>query len=204
MKFIYLICFLVLSLLTPSIFAEPNLSANLDKTQTCAACHGINGISNNPEWPNLAGQHIEYLIKQLQDYKANKTRQEPTMYAFVSILNDNDIKDIAQYYASLKQSTCHNKFENLARGKKIYTHGDMSKHITACIACHGPDGSGNAQAGFPLLSGQNTNYTINQLKAFKENKRRNDINKIMRDISKHMSKDDIQAVAEYICSLKSS
>lgn len=192
---------LLLCLLTTCGFAESNSAQDFEKTKTCAACHGVNGVSNNPEWPNLAGQHASYLIKQLQDYKANKTRQDPTMNAFVMTLSDKDIEDIAKHYASLKHAKPENISQNAIKGKELYTRGDLKKHITACIACHGPDGAGNAQAGFPLLSGQNANYTVSQLKAFKEKRRHNDINGIMHDISKRMTVEDMQAVAEYINSL---
>ncbi len=192
---------LLLCLLTTCGFAETNPSQDFDNTKTCAACHGVNGISNNSEWPNLAGQHASYIIKQLQDYKGNKNRQDPTMNAFVQTLSDKDIEDIAKYYASLKHAKPENISQNAIKGKEIYTRGDLKKHITACIACHGPDGTGNAQAGFPLLSGQNANYSVSQLKAFKEKRRHNDINGIMHDISRRMTVEDMQAVAEYINSL---
>lgn len=200
MKLNYLIWSLLLGLFTASSFAESELPQELDKARTCNACHGLE--SANPEWPKLAGQHASYLIKQLRDYKNNQTRQDPTMYAFVNSLNDQDIEDIARYYASLKPKACVSKSEKLSHGEKIYKTGDLKKHITACIACHGPNGAGNAQAVFPALAGQNPNYTVNQLNAFKTKKRHNDINGIMHDISKRMNENDMQDVAEYICNLK--
>lgn len=198
MKLNYLIWLLLLCLLTTCSFAESNASQDFDKTKTCAACHGVNGVSNNPEWPNLAGQHASYLMKQLQDYKANKTRSDPTMSAFVITLSAQDIEDIAKYYSSLQRAKSENAPQNASKGRAIYMRGDLKKHITACIACHGPDGSGNSQAGFPLLAGQNVNYTVSQLKAFKEKRRHNDLNSIMHDISKRMTVEDMRAVAEYI------
>ncbi len=201
MKLNYLKWFLLLCFLTTYSFAEPSISQGMAKANVCGACHGIDGISSNLDWPNLAGQHISYLIKQLQDYKTNKTRQDPTMTAFVAGLSDEDIEEISAFYASLSRATCKSKPDSLTRGEEIYKRGDLQKHITACIACHGPDGTGNAQAVFPLLSGQNVKYTIMQLNAFKDSKRHNDINGIMHDISKHMSDEDMQAVADYICSL---
>ena len=83
----------------------------------------------------------------------------------------------------------------------MYRGGDFNKHITACIACHGPKGTGNAQAGFPSISGQHAAYTIQQLQDFKEGKRKNDLNSIMRDISARMSIEDMEAVANYIAGL---
>lgn len=192
---------LLLCLIATSGFAESNSTQGLVKTATCAACHGINGVAINPEWPNLAGQHAGYIIKQLQDYKANKTRQEPIMSAFAMTLSDKDIEEIAKYYASLKHAKPAKASQDAKKGKEIYTRGDLKKHITACIACHGPDGTGNAQAGFPVLSGQNVNYTIGQLKAFKTKRRSNDINGIMHDISKRMTAQDMQDVAEYVNSV---
>ncbi|MDP3559338.1 MAG: cytochrome c [Legionellaceae bacterium] len=87
------------------------------------------------------------------------------------------------------------------RGQQIYHMGDAKKKITACIACHSPTGSGNARAGFPRLSGQHAEYTIHQLEAFKLKRRSNDVNGVMRDITRHMSPEDIRAVALYIQSL---
>lgn len=188
--------------LTGSVFAADDVSVGKSKAMICAACHGADGVSINQDWPNLAGQHVSYTVKQLQDYKSAKLRNEPIMMPFAANLSFEDMQDIAKFYASLSKPKCQNKSPDIQRGMDIYRRGDAQKHITACIACHGPDGSGNSQAGFPLLSGQNAKYTIIQLKAFKNKIRQNDISAIMHDISSHMNDADMQAVADYICGMQ--
>ncbi|ARG96309.1 c-type cytochrome [Legionella micdadei] len=174
------------------------LEAEALKSAVCAACHGPQGVSSNPQWPNLAGQHASYLIKQMHDFKKGTTRNAATMAAVLTDLSDQDIVELANYYSnqSIAEGETPEKF--LKRGELLYRGGDFSKHITACIACHGPKGTGNAQAGFPVLTGQHAEYTIQQLQAFKDRKRTNDLNSIMRDISERMSKEDMEAVAYYI------
>ncbi|KTD20940.1 cytochrome c4 [Legionella lansingensis] len=170
----------------------------VEKTALCVACHGQQGISVNPQWPNLAGQHASYLLKQLKDYKNITTRNVPVMTAIVANLSDADMAALAEYYAKQPLGEGATPEKYLKRGEQLYRGGDFKKHITACIACHGPRGTGNGQAGFPLLSGQHAPYTIQQLQAFKDKKRSNDLNAIMRDISERMSQEDMEAVAYYI------
>lgn len=183
------------------IHADPSVKSGQEKAIVCSACHGVDGISVNSKWPNIAGQHAGYLAKQMQDYKLSRLRSDPVMSAIVANLSTNDIEELALFYASMNLKSCSKSKANLDRGKTIYNSGDLKKHITACIACHGPDGSGNSQAGFPLLTGQNPEYTVAQLQFFKDKKRTNDLNSIMHDISTHMNFEDMQEVAEYICSL---
>ncbi|HHF7374861.1 c-type cytochrome [Legionella bozemanae] len=179
------------------LFAQENPST-MKKAVVCTACHGQEGNSANPQWPNIAGQHPKYFIKQLHDMKDSNLRDAPTMKALVAALNEQDMDDLAVYYAKmpLAQGSTPEKF--LKRGEQIYRGGDFAKRITACIACHGPKGTGNAPAGFPVLSGQHAAYTVLQLNAFKDGKRKNDLNHIMQDISSRMSQDDMEAVAHYI------
>ncbi len=171
------------------------------KSTACAACHGAKGVSSNPEWPSLAGQNPVYFMKQLNDFKLNHDRVSPIMAPLVSELSNQDIDDLAAYYASLPLSEGSTPKQYRARGELLYRGGDFDKHITACIACHGPKGTGNAQAGFPVVSGQQVGYIVLQLQQFKEKKRRNDLNSIMQDISARMSSDDMNAVAHYMAGL---
>ncbi|HAZ7573606.1 cytochrome c4 [Legionella sp. PATHC032] len=191
---------LVLILCSSSvIFAQENpQEAGQSKSTVCIACHGPQGISTNPEWPNLAGQHEKYFVKQLKDIKEGKSRSAPTMTAIIANLTEQDMNDLAAYYAKMPIPEGSTPKKYLKRGEQLYRGGDLNKHIAACIACHGPKGSGNAQAGFPLLSGQHAAYTVMQLQAFKDGKRTNDLNQIMRDISSKMSPEDMEAVAYYI------
>lgn len=183
------------SLVSQSLAAQP------EKAAMCSGCHGASGISTNPDWPSLAGQNANYLAKQLRDYKDAKTRNAPIMSPLVAAFTDDDIRELAAYYASLPLPIGSTSKQYQARGEAIYRRGDVNKHITACIVCHGPKGTGNAQAGFPALSGQQPAYTIQQLNAFKTKTRRNDLNSIMRDISHRMSEDDMTAVAHYLYGL---
>ncbi len=168
------------------------------KAQVCTACHGPQGVSTNPEWPNLAGQNEKYFIKQLNDIKQGSQRQAPTMTAIIATLSPQDIEDLAAFYAQIPHPQGSTPQKYLQSGQQIYRGGDFDKHITACIACHGPKGTGNAQAGFPVLSGQHAAYTLMQLRAFKNGKRTNDLNHIMQDICNKMDDDDMTAVAYYI------
>lgn len=173
-----------------------------EKAITCSACHGPQGISFNPEWPNLAGQHAAYLLKQLQEFKQGKTRNALVMTPMVAALSEKDMQDLATFYSTQAQAqgTTPEKYKN--RGEQLYKQGDRETHITACIACHGPAGTGNEQAGFPVVSGQHAKYIVLQLQAFKDKKRSNDLNAIMRDISARMTTEDMQAVAHYMEGLK--
>lgn len=178
--------------------AAADLSTPPEKLALCVACHGKNGASINPAWPNLGGQYQRYLIKQLEEFKANKQLKSATMSPIAATLNKRDIEELAAFYAGqpLVKGETPEKF--LQRGEQLYRGGDFEKKITACIACHGPRGTGNAQAGFPVISGQHAVYIIQQLQAFKEKKRTNDLNSIMQDISARMGPEDMEAVAYYI------
>lgn len=195
------IAFLLALCSTIAAFAAGDYQAGQEKSTVCAACHGDKGISVNPAWPSLAGQHAAYLAKQLNDFKKAQNREAPTMTPLVANLSEQDMNDLAAFYASLPLPEGITPKQYLKRGEQLYRGGDFSKHITACIACHGPSGQGNAQANFPVLSGQHAAYTVQQLQAFKDKKRSNDLNSIMRDISARMSEDDMQAVANYVAGL---
>ena len=183
---------------TFAVYPAGDYQAGQNKSTVCAACHGPKGISTNPIWPNLAGQHASYLTKQLHDFKQNHGRSAPTMTPMVANLSEQDMDDLAVFYSKQPLPEGRTPSKYLKRGQELFRGGDFSKHITACIACHGPNGHGNAQAGFPILSGQHAAYTVLQLQDFKNNKRSNDLNSIMRDISARMSDDDMVAVANYV------
>lgn len=189
--------FAVLLLGSISAKSADNVPTIPAKATLCIACHGQLGNSTNPQWPNIAGQHSNYTNKQLHDFKETR-RNAPTMAAIVSTLTDQDMAELAIYYS--KQPIAENSVPKkyLQRGEQIYRGGDIEKHISACIACHGPKGTGNEQAGFPLLSGQHAAYTMQQLQAFKDKVRHNDLNSIMHDIAARMSQEDIEAVSYYI------
>ncbi len=182
----------------------PNLSAGAEKSKVCAACHSSDGNSVVPAWPKIAGQSEKYLIEQLKEYrKGDKgARFNPVMYEIVKAFTDQDIADLAGYFSSQKPTLGAAKAESLVLGEKIYRGGNPKTGVPACgSSCHGAKGEGNAPAGFPPLRGQQPDYIIDQLKAFKSGIRSNDPNAIMRDIAKRMSEEEIQAVGHYVSGL---
>lgn len=181
----------------------PDIAKGQEKAALCAPCHGLDGNSTVPNWPKIAGQPPKYLIEQLKEYRKGEkgNRYEPSMYGVVQGLSDEDIANLAVYFASQKTSLGVAKASLVALGEKIYRGGNPKTGVPACIACHGANGDGNAPAGFPRLSAQHPEYTLDQLKKFKAGTRANDPNGIMRDISKRMSDEEMQAVSSYIAGL---
>ncbi len=197
---------LLLFSLIPSFFpaasaAGEGSAAGQSKSIVCSACHGANGISTNPIWPNLAGQHASYLLQQLKHYKEGKTRPAPMMSPMVATLTERDMEDLAEFYAKMPLGTAQPRTKNVTLGKRLYRQGDLSKHVPACIACHGPDGRGAAQAGFPVISHQQPEYLIQQLQAFKTGVRTSDPLAIMRTTSAKLSTEDMRALADYLSTL---
>jgi len=167
-------------------------------TTVCVACHGADGNSVNPQWPSLAGQHASYIVKQLHDLKAGKTRSNPLMSPQAAGLSDQDMENVAAYFATQKINTGSADKTKAAAGEKLYRGGDKATGVPACMACHGPDGAGNESAMFPALHGQHADYVVLQLKAFRDGSRSNDINKMMRDIASKMTDKQMADVAAYI------
>ncbi len=174
-----------------------------DKSVTCAACHGADGNSINPEWPSLAGQHATYLVKSLKSFQ-DGTRQNVLMSPQAAILSDADIEDLAAFFAAQTASRRTSDPALVAQGERLYRGGDRDKAISACIACHGPSGRGNPGAAYPALAGQHATYTTNQLLAYRANDRQSDATagQVMRNIASLMSDDDIKAVSSYIQGLQ--
>jgi len=182
---------------TDSTKATGDAEAGKAKTMICAGCHGPDGNSPAAMFPKIAGQHAEYMVKQLQDFKSG-TRSEPTMAPMASPLSDQDMLDISAYYAAQKVTVATVDASAVAAGQKIYMGGNTETGLTACAACHGPSGLGNAAAKYPALSGQHADYTKKQLENFKAGTR---TNQIMQDIASKMRTEEIQAVADYISGL---
>ena len=184
-----------------SVFAAGDAAKGKALTATCVACHGADGNSVNPIWPKIAGQSEEYITKQLVDFRSG-ARVEATMTAMAKgIASDDDIPHIAAYFSSQKQ-TASVADEKLAKeGGALFKGGKSSSGVTACAACHGVTGAGNAKAKFPRISGQHSKYVVNQLKAFKSGARTNDPSKMMQDIAANMTDADMNAVAEFVAGL---
>ncbi|MBU0500708.1 MAG: c-type cytochrome [Gammaproteobacteria bacterium] len=195
------VAFVVALAMTGAVQAAGDAAAGQTKSATCLACHGADGNSVNPIWPKLAGQHPEYIIKQLADLKSG-VRADPLMSPMATPLSDADAADLAAFFASQKTAQGTAAAEQVKAGETLYRAGNADSGVTGCIACHGPAGAGNAAANFPQLAGQHANYLEKALKDFRAGTRSNDSNKMMRDIAGKMTDADIAAVAQYIQGLR--
>jgi cytochrome c553 len=153
-----------------------------------------------PNFPKLAGQGERYLNKQLHEIKSGK-RTVLEMTGLLNNLSDEDLLDIAAYFASQKGSVGAADPKLVARGEALFRGGNLEKGLPACTGCHSPDGKGNAAAGFPHLGGQHAQYIAKQLTDFRkeEGGRANDGDAMtMRTIARKLSDEDIAAVSSYI------
>jgi cytochrome c553 len=172
----------------------------------CVACHGADGNSPVSANPKLAGQVEEYIVKQLKNFKPvgdkPAVRNNPIMAGMAAPLSDEDIKNVAAWFSSQKQTPAAAKDQTqIALGQKIWRQGDFKKGVPACAGCHGPAGAG-LPAQYPRLAGQFQEYTEAQLKAFRVEERANDPEKMMRMIAAKLSDAEIKAVAEYAAGLR--
>ena len=171
----------------------------------CAACHGADGNSTIAVNPKLAGQHADYLFKQMKELKAADgqpaVRVNAVMNGMIAAFDENQMRDFAAYFAQQKQTGgAATSQATVEYGQKLYRAGDASKGLPACAACHGPTGAG-IPAQFPRIGGQHAEYTEAQLKAFRDEVRANDPNKMMRMVALKMTDKEIKAVADYIAGL---
>ena len=181
-------------------------AAGKNQTAVCAACHGADGNSAVPTFPKLAGQGEKYLYKQLQDIR-DGARPIPTMAGQLDGKSNQDLANIAAYYAEQSGSGGQTDPALLALGEAVYRGGIPERNVAACTACHSPTGSGNAPAGFPALAGQHADYIAAQLIAYRkgyedETGRTNDGDtRIMRITAFGLSDKEIEAVSSYASGL---
>jgi cytochrome c553 len=174
--------------------------AGQQKSAACAACHGPDGNASNGQWPNLAGQHADYLYQQLMAYKSGD-RQNAVMASQVANLSEQDMHDLAAYYAGQTMKIGAANEDLLAQGRQIYRAGDAAGGVPSCAACHGPAGLGNAPANYPRIGGQNAEYVLTQLQAYAAGERTTDPNGMMRDVASSLSDEEMRAVASYVSGL---
>jgi cytochrome c553 len=186
---------------TPTSFAAGSKEAGQAKAATCSACHGMDGNSVNPEWPNLAGQHETYILKQLNAFHGGK-RQNPLMSPMAAILSDQDMADLAAYFSSQAIHGGETDPSKAKLGQRVYRSGNVEGKVMACAGCHGPTGRGNAPAAFPSIQGQHATYVAIQLKAYKAGTRETDPNQMMRNMAAALSDEEIDAVASYVQGLR--
>ena len=194
-------------LIATQVFADGLVAGSAEagkaRAITCGACHGVDGNSVNPAWPSLAGQHATYIVKQLNSFK-QKTRSNPLMAAQVMSLSAEDMANLAVYFSEQAAAPRAVADASLVdKGEALYRGGNKKRGTPACMACHGPSGSGNPAASYPSLSGQYAKYTEAQLRDFASGKRKSDgSTKMMREIAETLSEDEIVAVASYIQGLR--
>lgn len=180
--------------------AQGDAAAGQAKSALCATCHGNDGNSELAVNPKLAGQNASYMVKQLMDFKSG-VRPSPTMAAMVLSLSDQDMQDIAAWYASQQVTLGGAEPAALELGASLYRAGNKDLAVAACSACHSPTGQGNAPAGFPALGGQHAEYTLQQLKDFRSGVRQNDTSSMMRSIVERLTDRELEALASYISGL---
>lgn len=213
--------------LTPNLLhAEANSSTGKQKAAACAGCHGEDGNSMVSTFPKLAQQHSSYLSKELKAFKSG-SRVNAMMNPLAMGLSDEDIEDIAAYYASKNisanslpnfavdependddeqagqdQKKTDDINELIAAGSDLYRNGDLVREVSACIACHGPFGEGNKPAAFPAIKSQHADYLIKTLNDFKSGERSNNPENMMHMIAKKMTEKEIKSVSYYISMMK--
>jgi cytochrome c553 len=188
---------LTASVATVYVHADAASDAGKNKAATCCACHGIDGNSTNPQFPKLAGQNASYIEAELAAFKSGK-RQNPIMSGQAAGLSDQDMQALAAYFSSQTVTVGEAVAGQVKQGEQRYRNGNAGADVPACLACHGPDGAGNALMKVPALAGQHSQYLIAQLQNYAAGTRTTDPNKMMETIASRLTPAEIQAVASYI------
>ncbi len=188
---------IVASFAAGSVSGDPAKAVPLVE-KLCASCHGMDGNSVVPTFPKLAGQHPEYLLHELQEYKEYH-RDNPMMSPLVQDLNYEDMGNLALYFASQKPTPATVRDPSLlALGKKIFLEGNPDTGLPACDGCHEENGSGSAR--FPRIAGQHPEYILEQFHLYASGKRKFG-KRVMRTVAERITAQEAKAVAEYLASL---
>ena len=182
------------------LLAQGDAGAGQAKSALCGSCHGVDGNSPLAMNPKLAGQSARYMVKQLQDFKSG-ARAGAIMASMVLSLSDQDMEDIAAWYSSQQPTIQGADPELIELAERLYRAGNAEIAVAACSACHSPTGKGNAPAGFPSLSGQHAEYTLQQLKDFRSGVRQNDGGEMMRTVVERLTDKELEALASYVSGL---
>ena len=180
--------------------ADGDASAGQAKSAICAACHGADGNSSVPNWPKLAGQHANYIARQMTLIKSGD-RPVPEMMGFVAGLSDQDIQDLAAWYSSQTSNGGIADESLVALGERIYKAGNANSGVPACMSCHGPAGEGNPLSLYPALAGQHAMYTSKMLTGFRAGDHWGEDDgpsKVMNGAAAELNDMEIEAVADYM------
>lgn len=200
MKFFIRAAVSILAVISLPAFAEGDASAGQAKSAICGACHGADGNSVVPNWPKLAGQHADYLVRQFTLIKSG-ARTVPEMVGIVASMSDQDSRDIAAWFSSQTNNGGVADPSVVALGQRIYQAGNVESGVPACMSCHGPAGEGNPLAGYPALAGQHAMYTSKMLTAFRAGDHWGDDDRpsvVMNGVAARLGSEEIEAVASYI------
>ncbi len=177
-------------------------AAGRSKAELCVACHNSDGNSVVPVWPKLAGQGEKYLLRQMRAIKSGAW-PIPEMAGQLDIFSDQDLQDIAAFYAGQAMSPGAADPELAALGQQVYRGGIRARGVPSCTSCHAPDGAGNYAAGYPRLAGQHAEYIKERLEEYREGEEIYDeVSSIMAEIAAPMTTLEIKAVASYIAGLR--
>jgi cytochrome c553 len=200
MKNVWIGCALACSIAAGTA-AAGDAALGAQKAAVCGACHGMTGTSVNPEWPSLAGQHESYIVSQLKLFQQG-ARVNPLMTPMSVALSEGDMQDLGAHFAQQTPTGLEADPSNWKAGEKLYRGGDSARGLPACIACHGPQGKGNAPASYPALRAQHAVYAYNQLLAYADGKRTTAGNDIMQVIAGKLTDEEMRALASYTQGLR--
>lgn len=171
------------------------------QSENCRECHGLYGVGLAPTAPKLTGQYADYLVKQLKNFQSGE-RKHTVMNSMADGLTDNDVEDIAAYFASNK--TMQGDGLGVTQlAKDLFFKGDMARNIAPCKSCHGESGKGkySATGSYPVIGGQHMIYLREQLRNWRKGERCNSPGGVMNVIAKSLSDAEIEALADYISGL---
>ncbi len=183
----------------PDPFTGGDAQAGAAKAAVCGACHGPGGNSSNPEWPKLAGQHAAYTYHELVELKSG-VRKAPVMGPQAASLSDQDMRDLAAYFAAQKTVPGVASPDAVPVAQKLFRGGDAQRQLPACSACHGPQGAGNAAAKYPRIGGQHAKYSATMLRSYRAQAGAANLDPeaaVMAAIAAKLTDAEIDALASY-------
>lgn len=204
MKLCTIVALAALSASTP-LLAAGDATAGQTKAAVCAACHGIDGNSSDPQYPKIAGQHADYIAHQLAMFKTS-VRNNPIMLGFSVTLTEQDMADLGAFFSSQAVKPDIADEALVAVAEPIWRGGDSKRGIPACMGCHGPSGAGNPASRYPALAGQHAQYTAGMLRRFRDGETHGtDANALaMSQVAKTLTDAEIDALASYLQGLHSA